>query len=184
MGKRLSIYVNDVQEPKYAQVQARAEAVGKTPIDYLLGRDEELEKLNQTIRENNKQNRKGYKVYTLSLGYESKYDKEWISFYGKSLYDGTIKSNDNIVQVYEGTKGKILVLYSLSDSECDYKVVDDVDIAMKEILDIPFKLLDEGYELGEEEFNDLKGEYDELVKEACQAVGVPIIGDNVLNIEF
>lgn len=184
MGKRLSIYVNDVLEPKYAQIQARAEAIGKTPIEYLIIRDDELEKLNQAIKDNNKRNRKDYKVYTINLGQYSKYGKEWLSFYGKKLYEGIIANNDNIVQVYQGTKGKILVLYSLSDLECEYKVVDDLDVAMQEILNIPFKLLDEGYEFTEEEFEQLKGEYDELVKKACETVGVPVIGDDVINIEF
>lgn len=184
MAKRLSIYVSDAQEERYAQIQMRAEAVGKTLIDYLLTQDEEFEKLNQAIKKMNKKDRKGYEVYTMSLGYDQKDGKKWLSFYGKCLYSGVITSNDTSVQVYEGVKGKILVWYALSESESRYTVVDNREDAMKEILDIPTRLLEAGYELDEEDFDDLKEEYVELTKEACEAVGVPLIGEDVLNIEF
>lgn len=125
-----------------------------------------------------------FKVYTINLGSRSRRKKRKISFWGQKIYEGAVPEYGVSAKLYKGMKGKTLLVYALSDEETDYRIVDNLEGAMKAILDIPFKLLEEGYELEGETFKNLKVGYKRLVEQACEVLGIPLIGEDVQVIEF
>lgn len=184
MGKRVSIYLNDLQEPKYTRIQEIAESIGRTPIDYLLRQEEEFARVKEMTKQEKREDREGFKAYTLYLGKESIYEQTWISFYGKCLYEGENSIDHNCIQIYQGIEGKYLILYSLSDVEVIYEIKDQVEDAINLISDMSLKLLENGEMFTEEKMEELQKEYEDMAIEAYEKIGLPAKGRNILNITF
>lgn len=167
MSKRLSLYLNDFNETKYERVQAIAEAKGKTTIEELLDgylKYAEMQKNNSTtINED-----ADIKAFTLYKGGENIGDYEYISFYGKEIFNESL-ADGTFVAVYVGKKGKKLLFFGLNEASATYRTFDNLD----SIADyIAFEIyhvrgLDpEYYEDGTQE------EYVSVANKFCEKVGL------------
>lgn len=180
MGKKQTIYISSDLEAAYEQLSMIAQSCGMTTIEYLITQHQEYEKIKESLS-GNKQDFKGY---TIHLGENTKHDQPYISFYGKLLFDETVEETYN-VRLYEGIQNKKMLFFTLSDSEGDYYIVDTLEEVVEEILDIPNRMEEAGYEAQDDDEIDWRIKtYQDIANKVCAQFELPLVGNDVKRLIF
>lgn len=186
MGRKQTIYIPSELETSYDKYTSVAQTLGKTCIDYLINQMDEYQLVRQKMKKQdlNKIDKEGFTTFTLSLGETLKNGKSYISFQGKLLADESI-DKDMCVKLYKGIHGGILVFFTLSDRECDYRLTETPEEAIDIICNLPNTLEIAGFEAQDEEEQVERIKiYQDVANKICTKLNLPLVGDDIAKLIF